>query len=217
MQRFLTLLIALFSINALKSNLEQEKLFRTASRYGNSGQHARAVRHYRQLLDRYPAGMLRGEAAFNLAAEEFRMKHYRRAADLFASLPPGNPELSRNAGYNRGNALALEAFGNSEPSRRTLLLEQALACYRKSLLDNPGNADARINYEIVARALQNRQPPPAPQSAGGNGGGDQGRQGLDTELSRMILENARQEEARQMRRYFRPLPPRHENRNQPDW
>jgi tetratricopeptide (TPR) repeat protein len=215
MQRVLPLLIALFSFNAVKSNLEQYNLFRSANRDNQAGQYASATRQYRQLLDSYPAGILRCEASFNLACAEYGMKHYRRAAELFAGLPPGNSTLSRTAGYNQGNALAMEAFMNPKTASHQELLGRALACYRRALLENPQNGDARINYEIVLRAMQHRQPPaPAPQGGSTpNGSG----QDSGTAVSNLILESARQEEARQMRKYFKPLPSKQSERNQPDW
>jgi tetratricopeptide (TPR) repeat protein len=221
MSRVLPLLIALFSFSALKSNIEQYNLFQKANRHALAGNNALAATEYRQLLDRYPAGILRCEASFNLAGTEFNMKHYRQAADMFSSLPPGNSTLSGIAGYNRGNALAMEAFRNRNTPGYQELLERALACYRNALLQNPRNDDARINFEIVSRALQRHKTPPpptpAPESGGDKTGGGGSSQGLNSDISRLILENARQEEARQMRRYFRPLAPKQQERDQPDW
>lgn len=217
MQRTLLFLIALFSFDAVKSNLDQYNLFRKANRQAQAGQYATAVQQYRLLLDRYPAGLLRCEASFNLACAEYGMKHYRRSAELFATLPPGNANLSKTAGYNQGNALAMEAFRSHAGAAQEALLGRALAFYRRALLDNPQNADARINYEIVLRAMQRHQPPPpspAPQGGGSAEGDGQDGGGA---VSRLILENARQEEAQAMRKYFRPLPSKPSERNQPDW
>ncbi len=217
MQRALMLLIALFSFDAVKSNLEQYNLFRSANRQAQSGQYVGAARQYRQLLDRYPAGYLRCEASFNLACAEYGIKHYSRAAEQFATLPPGNADLSRTAGYNQGNALAMEAFAIRKGAGQEELLDKALSCYRRALLDNPQNTDARINYEIVLRAIQRHQPPPpAPAPQGGSAPDGNGQDGGGA-VSRLILENARQEEARQMRKYYKPLPTKPSERNQPDW
>lgn len=218
MQRALLFLIALFSIDAVRLNLEQYNLFRQANRQAQAGRYTAAVRHYQQLLDRYPAGFLRCEASFNLACAEYGMTHYRLASEQFAALPPGNSALSKTAGYNQGNALAMEAFRSRKGAGQEELLGQALACYRRALLDNPQNADARINYEIVLRAMQRHQPPPPPSPApqGGSAPDGNGQDGGGA-VSRLILENARQEEARQMRKYFKPLPTKPSERNQPDW
>ena len=217
MQRTLLFLIALFSFDAVKSNFDQYNLFRNANRQAQAAQYATAVQQYRLLLDRYPAGLLRCEASFNLACAEYGMKHYRRSAELFATLPPGNADLSKTAVYNQGNALAMEAFRNHAGAAKEALLGRALAFYRRALLDNPQNTDARINYEIVLRAMQRHQPPPpspAPQGGGSAEGNGQDGGGA---VSRLILENARQEEAQAMRKYFRPLPSKPTERNQPDW
>jgi tetratricopeptide (TPR) repeat protein len=217
MQRVLLLLITLFSLEAVKSNLDQYTLFRKANRQAQAGQYTTAVKQYRQLLDRYPAGLLRCEASFNLACAEYGMKHYRRAAEQFAALPPGNSDLSRTAGYNQGNALVLEAFRSHKGANQQELLARALSCYRRSLLENPQNADARINYEIVLRAMQRRQPPPPSPAPQGGGSPDGKGQDGGGAVSQLILENARQEEARQLRKYFKPLPTKPAEQNQPDW
>jgi tetratricopeptide (TPR) repeat protein len=220
MHRLLPFLIALFSISAVQSNLEQYHLFRVAGAYEKNGDHPAAIRSYRTLLDRYPAGLLRCEASFNLADAEYGLKHYRRAANLFESLPSGNATLSQQSGYNRGNALAMAAFDNHKARDYQELLGQALACYRRSLLDNPRNADARINYEIVLRAIRRLSPPPpapAPQGGGSRNNGGSSTPGLSTDVANMILINARQEESRQMHKYFKPVQPRKSGEDQPDW
>jgi tetratricopeptide (TPR) repeat protein len=220
MHRLLPLLIALFSISAVQSNLEQYRLFSEAGKYEKSDDHAAAIRSYRALLDRYPAGLLRCEASFNLADTEYGLKHYRRAAEMFESLPSGNATLSRQSGYNRGNALAMAAFENRKAHNYQELLGRALACYRRALLDNPRNADARINYEIVLRAMRPLSPPPpAPAPQGGGGGKNSGPStpGLSSDMANMILINARQEESRQMHKYFKPVQPRKSGEDQPDW
>jgi tetratricopeptide (TPR) repeat protein len=222
MHNLLSFLIALFTLSAVKSNFEQYSLFRKGNTYALSGKHTLAVQSYRKLLDNYPAGILRSEASFNLAVTEFGMKHYQRSADQFASIPPGNSALIRNAGYNRGNALAMEAFTSQKASSGSNeLLGRALSCYRRALLDNPQNSDARINYEIVSRALHRTEPPPpspSPQGSGGaSGDGNTGKAPGSAGVTGMILEKVRQEEARQMQRYFRPLPSKTAEHDHPDW
>ncbi|NTW53051.1 MAG: tetratricopeptide repeat protein [Chlorobiaceae bacterium] len=220
MDRLLPLLIALFSISAVQSNLEQYQLFGTAGRYGKNGDHNGAISLYRSLLDRYPAGILRCEASFNLADAEYQLKHYRRAADLFESLPSGNSDLSRHSGYNRGNSLAMAAFENRKAHDYKELLGRSLACYRRSLLDNPRNTDARINYEIVLRAMRSLSPPPPsppPQGGRSEKNAGQSQPGLSSDVSNLILNNARQEESRQMHKYFKPVQPRKSGEDKPDW
>ncbi len=220
MHRLLPLLIALFSVSAVQSNLEQYHLFSAAGKLGKNGDNAGAISHYRTLLDRYPAGLLRCEASFNIADAEYGLKHYRRAADLFESLPSGNSELSRQSGYNRGNALAMAAFENRKGRDYQELLGRSLACYRRSLLDNPRNTDARINYEIVLRAMRSLSPPPpSPAPQGGSNGKNAGKSppGLSNEVANLILNNARQQESRQMHKYFKPVQPRKSGEEQQDW
>ena len=99
-------------------------------------------------------------------------------AVLAARSRDGDPLGYARVLANQGNALAMEAFANRKGAGQEELLEQALACYRRALLDNPQNTDARINYEIVLRAIQRHQPPPpspAPEGGGApNGDGQDG-------------------------------------------
>lgn len=80
------------------------------------------------------------------------------AARDFAAFDDGD------AHYNRGNALALGGD-----------LDAALKAYDTALARDPGNADARHNRDLVARAL--KQAPPGKQPPEDKRGGASGQQG----------------------------------------
>lgn len=84
----------------------------------------------------------------NLGAALYRSGENEQAGVAFASaatMALASEDLVR-ASYNAGNA----AFQAQQ-------LEQSLEHYRRALLNDPSNADAKFNYEFVKRRLQEQQ------------------------------------------------------------
>ena len=84
----------------------------------------------------------------NLGAALFRSGDAEQAGIAFTSAATmaQAPEDLARASYNAGNA----AF-------ETQQLEQSLEHYRRALLTDPSNQDAKFNYEFVKRRLQEQQ------------------------------------------------------------
>lgn len=84
----------------------------------------------------------------NLGAALYRAGEHEQAGVAFTSAATMSqaPEDLVRASYNAGNA----AF-------QTQQLEQSLEHYRRALLSDPSNADAKFNYEFVKRRLQEQQ------------------------------------------------------------
>lgn len=84
----------------------------------------------------------------NLGAALYRSGDVEQAGQAFntAAQMALDPEDLVRASYNAGNAAA----NNKQ-------LEQALAQYRRALLSDPDNQDAKFNYEFVKRQLQEQQ------------------------------------------------------------
>lgn len=221
MLRLLTALIVLFSFGTIPSAVRQYRMFLDAYARQQSGDQAGAAKLYTQLLSRYPDSFVRKEALFNLACAEYARNRFLNAAALDSGLQSAKGQIGVDASYNRGNALAMAALANPRSPDYQPRLRAALTSYRRALLVDPNHSDARINYEIVLRALQRLTPPPSPAGGGGAGagGGDRQtrRQGLNVDISNLILDNARLQEGQMMRKYFRPAPPRQTPREQQDW
>ena len=92
---------------------------------------------------RVPAGLMN-----NLGASLYRKGDFEGALSAFAgsSSMADTPADEARGAYNAGNA----AF-------RKEALEDALAQYRRALLRNPDDQDARFNYEFVKRKLEDQQ------------------------------------------------------------
>ncbi|NTU93029.1 MAG: hypothetical protein HGB29_07385 [Chlorobiaceae bacterium] len=221
MHRLLTALIVLFSFNTIPSAIRQYRVFMDAYGHQQAGDHATAGKIYSTMLSDYPDSFLRREAMFNLACAEFAQNRPLSSATLYAGLQTVKGAIGVNASYNRGNALAMIAFANPKAPGYREKLGASLGSYRQALLADPGNTDARINYEIVLRALQRLSLPPTPSGGGGGGSGAPDRptrqQGVSEDVTNLVLDNARLEEGQMIRKYFRPAPPRQTPKEQQDW
>lgn len=226
MMKPVSALVMLFSMSTLPSTVRQYMLIREANTLHGSAHYAEAALMYNALLERYPDGLLQQETQFNLAGTEFRMKHYRKAAERFHLVRSGSTaaeKINSNACYNEGNALAMSAFGSPAGAEKTRLLQQALDCYRSVLVVNPAMSDARVNYEIVLRALHppstppHRQPPPEGSQKPGSPPPSAPAPALNSDVSNLILDQARQEENEMLRKYYRPGGNRHAAKESRDW
>lgn len=221
MHTVLASLILLLTLSDLTSAVRQYRMFLEAYDRQRTGDLAGARQGYASLLSAYPDGLFKREALFDLAGAEYGLNRPRQAATIYAGLQADKGRIGAHASYNRGNALATIAFANPKALDYPEQLRSSIACYRRALLANPQDIDARINYEIVFRALRRLTPPPSTASGGGGGQGapghGAGQQALSPDVSNLLLDNARQEEGRMMRRYFRPAPPRQSPKEQKDW
>lgn len=221
MLRLLTAMIVLFSFSTIPNAIRQYQMFLDAYQRQQSGDQAGAAKIYADLLSRYPDSFIRREALFNMAVAEYSQNRFSRAAALNSGLQTTKGPIGVNAAYNRGNALAQIAFADPRARDYQNQLRASLVCYRQALIADPNHTDARINYEIVLRALRRLNPPPSPSGggSGGAGGGDRQtrQQGLSVDISNMILDNARLQEGQMMRKYFKPAPPRQNAKEEEDW
>ena len=219
MPRLLIALIALLSFSDIRSAVRQYRMFADAYERQQNGDLNGASEGYAALLSGYPDGFFRNEARFDLAVIQHTRNRFAQASEIYAGLQPVKGQIGINASYNRGNALASMAFSNPKAPDYPDQLRNALACYRRALLGDPNHTEARINYEIVLRALRSITPHQAPSGGGGTGapGRQPQRQGLSSDVSNLVLGNARQDEGQMLRRYFRPAPPRQIPKEAKDW
>lgn len=81
----------------------------------------------------------------NLGATQYRMENPEQALEIFESAALGAPDASSRAvaSYNAGNA----AFKAQD-------LQRAVDHYRRALLENPNDLNAKYNFEFASRRLQ---------------------------------------------------------------
>ncbi|UCF19859.1 MAG: tetratricopeptide repeat protein [Gemmatimonadota bacterium] len=149
--------------------LAQEPKGNRAYRGGRLGE---AAESYREAL-------AKGDASprlhYNLGTTYLRLGEAESARErLGVALQAQAPELRARAFYNLGNAYSQEVATPTPESLRA-----AIEAYRRSLLLEPGNEDARWNLELAQRRLAEleRQPPPS----GGQEGAAPSRRGEDSD------------------------------------
>ncbi len=161
-------------------------------------------------------------ASFNLACSLYMQGKYPESAALFAfSTKPGikQQEVKVKAIFNEGNALAMRAVGSSRKTDKLIIFRQALNSFKTVLLADPGDNDAKINYEIVRRYLDElERPEHASSSKSEKQRATPPPSSLSQNTAERLLKNAQQDESALMQRLPRrgPAAARGGKNNQ-DW
>ncbi len=83
---------------------------------------------------------------YNLGTAAFRGQNYKAAAEAFRSAAGSAGVPAGDAAYNLGNTLVEgQDFAN------------ALEAYRAALRENPDHEDARFNYELIRKMLEDQE------------------------------------------------------------
>ncbi|EAT58299.1 tetratricopeptide repeat protein [Chlorobium ferrooxidans] len=188
----------------------------------NAHDYSRAENAYRQLLRTGSEPKGAASSRYNLACALYMQGKYREAASLFAhkaAYTPQQQATARKSLFNEGNALAMSAINTREKTEKTELFRRSLARFKSVLLGDPDDGDAKINYEIVQRYLQELEsPPPQPSSGSGNPANAHPDSGIGSDVASRILEKAQQDESSLMRQIPRSSKaPAEESRNNRDW
>ena len=156
-----TLLLLVPALTSCAGILPETATRRAERAYG-ARQFDQAAALYRQMID---AGDKRPEIAYDYGTALLAGDSLAQAAevlDKLAELP--DPELRHRALFNLGLA-HLERGLAAPPGAADEDLDAALAAYKKVLLMQPGDSDAKWNYELALRKKK---------SGGGGGGGGGG-------------------------------------------
>jgi Ca-activated chloride channel family protein len=139
------------------------------NRLYRAGRYAEAVEEYRAALrDGDDSAALR----YNLGTALLRLGRY--------ALEAVDPEVRQRVHYNLGQRFLEEARASGEPSSAVGLYDAAVESYRQALRLQPGDEDAKWNYELALREREDQM-----QQAGGDPQadpdaqpqGDQGEEG----------------------------------------
>lgn len=134
--------------------------------------HFRAGR-YREAVEAYGAALADGEDSavlrYNLGTALLKLGRYAEAEEhLRAALDVVEPETREWVYYNLGHRFLEDARGQDDPKATTTLYDAAVEAYRQALRLQPGDEDAKWNYELALRE-RDEQPPTS-----GGGGGEEG-------------------------------------------
>lgn len=126
---------------------DSTRLVAEGNRWYREGQYEKAITHYRESLGRQQSP---GIAQFNLGVALFRTNQLQPAAKEFHELSkPGTPAtLQQRASYNEGVALA-----------RDNKLRESIPAFKKALLLDPSDEDARYNLQKAIEAVKPPQQP----------------------------------------------------------
>ncbi len=125
------------------------------NRLFQAGQFEEALTRYGELLVDDPDSPL---VNFNMGAAHYKAGNYDAALSSFARVPSQDdapPRAARTA-YNLGNTqyqigAATEA---AQPQAALKAYTSALSAYRRALGLNPSDEDAKFNYEVVAKKIE---------------------------------------------------------------
>lgn len=154
-----------------------------------------------------PAQKGSASASFNLACALYMQGKYPESATLFSlSAKSGETqqEIKVKALFNEGNALAMRAVASNPKAEKQLLFRQSLNRFKAVLLTDPGENDAKINYEIVRRYLDELERPKQGASSPEKKSTPPPPGGISQETAARLLENARLEESALMQRLPQP-------------
>ncbi|MBL7846715.1 MAG: tetratricopeptide repeat protein [Cyclobacteriaceae bacterium] len=109
------------------------------------GEYKEAVEQYRTLID--SLGVNEEEVSMNLAHSYFQLNDTLNARNAYLGMTNSN-----NANYK---SISYQQLGNL--SHRQGKLEEALAYFKSALKANPANEEARFNYELVKKKLDEQK------------------------------------------------------------
>ncbi len=217
-----TLLLVVALASPMQEMLREYRLQLKADALYERRAYREAETVFRQLVSLAPEPNERAAASFNLACTLYMQGKYPEAGTLFAGNTKPDYEHRENrlkAIFNEGNTLAMRAIGSSEKAQKNALFHQSLNCFKRVLLTDPGDGDAKINYEIVHRFLNELEPPKqSSASTKNNKSSPQSTSGIGKGIAERLLENAQQDESSLMRRLSgtgKSAAPN--NKNNQDW
>jgi len=138
---------------------QDKKFIREGNKLYEKNKFQEAEISYRKALEE---NVTNYKADFNLSDALYKQKNYKEAAGKFEFLTKQNVKHKSisDSYYNLGNSYFKLATENSSPENAQSsmdYLEKALNAYKKSILKNQSDDDARINYELTKRLLDQQK------------------------------------------------------------
>ena len=217
------LLLAVPTVTSMQEMLSEYRSQQQALSLYQRHAYSEAETAFRQLLPTLKTNEDKRAASYNLACTLYMQGNYKEAAPLFSLVSQSANDkrsVRSNALFNEGNTLAMQAFNNSSKADKRLLFSQSLKRFRQVLLTNPNDNDAKINYEIVERSLQELEQP-RPTATNASIAQQKNRQqpsAISSDVAKRLLEHAQNNESALMRQLSQQnqkskQPPR----NNKDW
>ena len=162
MQRYVILLAALLAaVSALGQQMPERREVRKGNRLYNKGEYQQSIERYGRALMLDPASF---EATYNLGNALSKAEMYDKAEQM------QNRAAADTLRSDTERAEAYYNLGNTQFRQKKY--QEALESYKRSLLLNPDDREAKYNYAYTKHLLDDEQ-------KNGGGGGDQNQQGQD--------------------------------------
>ena len=163
MQRYVILLAALLAaVSALGQQMPERREVRKGNRLYNKGEYQQSIERYGRALMLDPASF---EATYNLGNALSKAEMYDKAEQM------QNRAAADTLRSDTERAEAYYNLGNTQFRQKKY--REALESYKRSLLLNPDDREAKYNYAYTKHLLNDEQ------KNGGGGGGDQNQQNKD--------------------------------------
>lgn len=163
MQRYVILLAALLAaVSALGQQMPERREVRKGNRLYNKGEYQQSIERYGRALMLDPASF---EATYNLGNALSKAEMYDKAEQM------QNRAAADTLRSDTERAEAYYNLGNTQFCQKKY--REALESYKRSLLLNPDDREAKYNYAYTKHLLDDEQ------KNGGGGGGDQNQQNKD--------------------------------------
>jgi len=163
MQRYVILLAALLAaVSALGQQMPERREVRKGNRLYNKGEYQQSIERYGRALMLDPASF---EATYNLGNALSKAEMYDKAEQM------QNRAAADTLRSDTERAEAYYNLGNTQFRQKKY--QEALESYKRSLLLNPDDREAKYNYAYTKHLLDDEQ------KNGGGGGGDQNQQNKD--------------------------------------
>ena len=163
MQRYVILLAALLAaVSSLGQQMPERREVRKGNRLYNKGEYQQSIDRYGRALMLDPASF---EATYNLGNALSKAEMYDKAEQM------QNRAAADTLRSDTERAEAYYNLGNTQFRQKKY--REALESYKRSLLLNPDDREAKYNYAYTKHLLDDEQ------KNGGGGGGDQNQQNKD--------------------------------------
>jgi len=175
MKCFGILFFILLAQNLFAQDVNQ--LISNGNKEYTAGKFDEALKLYGKAISKEPGN---NKAAYNLANTLYKIKEYEASTEAFQKLAEMTkmPALLQHSLYNKGVVLT-----------RSNKLEESIDAYKKAVLLDPNDPDARHNLQKALLELKKKQPPQKPKENNQQQKKDQKPKQQQSKLNKKQVEN----------------------------